>query len=378
MKKVVASILILSIILSLFQPIVLAEEKMEMPEKPTGYDTNDYSSFTVQNEKDNTIQNTTRQARTNQTSGEVIANILSAITDIVCFTIISTISRVSADNFLDSYTFSIYDTVQNKIQLFDANYLLDSGNTNVIHNKIKDQVQIRYLTIRNLASILSLVMLIYIGIRMALSTLSEDKARYKKMLSGWIQSFILIFVMHYLILFSMVLAKNMVNIISSIKVSGVFGAQGEYDIISNSFESIVTKYGWDILPQTILFVALTYYQCKFFTLYLKRAISVAFLIIISPLITVTYSIDKAGDGRAQAFGAWIKEFEVNMFIQPLHALLYLIFIASAGTVASKAPLLYVVFFMALGRGEKVIKGLFDARGLKSIGSMGKGKGKKVA
>lgn len=49
---------------------------------------------------------------------------------------------------------------------------------------------------------------------------------------------------------------------------------------------------------------------------------------------------------------------------------------SASEVIVRAPILAVVFFMGLSRGEKVVKEIFNARGMKSIHSMGKGKKKK--
>lgn len=81
-------------------------------------------------------------------------------------------------------------------------------------------------------------------------------------------------------------------------------------------------------------------------------------------------------GKAQAFSNWFQELEVNIFIQPLHALLYGMFFMSASEVIVRAPILAVVFFMGLSRGEKVVKEIFNARGMKSIHSMGKGKKKK--
>lgn len=54
-------------------------------------------------------------------------------------------------------------------------------------------------------------------------------------------------------------------------------------------------------------------------------ITVGFLIIIAPLITITYSIDKIGDGKAQALNAWLKEISYNILIQPFHCVIYLAF-----------------------------------------------------
>ncbi len=40
------------------------------------------------------------------------------------------------------------------------------------------------------------------------------------------------------------------------------------------------------------------------------------LIIIAPLITITYSMDKMKDGQAQALNTWMREFMFNVLIQP--------------------------------------------------------------
>jgi len=58
--------------------------------------------------------------------------------------------------------------------------------------------------------------------------------------------------------------------------------------------------------------------------------TIAFLIIIAPLVTVTYSIDKIGDGKSQALNAWLKEFSYTVLIQPFHCITYLA-LGSIGT-----------------------------------------------
>ena len=102
---------------------------------------------------------------------------------------------------------------------------------------------------------------------------------------------------------------------------------------------------------------------------MKRLLSTALLLLISPLISATYCIDKVKDDKAQAYKNWLKEFLVNVFIQPLHAIIYIVFIASAAEIAAAAPLLAILFFGALSRGEKIIKNIFNMRGLSSINSI---------
>lgn len=62
--------------------------------------------------------------------------------------------------------------------------------------------------------------------------------------------------------------------------------------------------------------------------YVKRTIVLGFLIIIAPLITITYSIDKMGDGKSQALNTWMREFIFTVIIQPFHCIIYLVFYSS--------------------------------------------------
>lgn len=103
---------------------------------------------------------------------------------------------------------------------------------------------------------------------------------------------------------------------------------------------------------------LVYYQVKFFIVYFKRLLEVGFLISISPLVTITYSIDKVGDGRAQAYKAWLTKIIYNIFIQLIHAIVYVVFIFSAAEIAKTVPIIGILFLTTLSRTEKIIKTTF--------------------
>ena len=70
---------------------------------------------------------------------------------------------------------------------------------------------------------------------------------------------------------------------------------------------------------------LLFQTISFLVAYIKRMFKIGFLIIIAPLITITYSIDKIGDGKAQALNTWLKEFAYNILLQPFQCILYLVF-----------------------------------------------------
>lgn len=135
-----------------------------------------------------------------------------------------------------------------------------------------------------------------------------------------------------------------------------------FDTLGYSVSTVFTSF--------IFLLIIIYYTIKFLIMYIRRMLTVGFLIAISPLITITYAIDKAGDGQAQAFSAWMKEFVTNVFIQSIHALMYLVFIFSAIFIANEAPLLAIIFFGLLSRAEKIARNIiFQKIGGGTLGSL---------
>ena len=57
--------------------------------------------------------------------------------------------------------------------------------------------------------------LLYIGIRMMLSTVASDKAKYKQMLIDWLVGMCLLFFMHYIMAFSVTITKKITEVVKS-------------------------------------------------------------------------------------------------------------------------------------------------------------------
>ena len=286
-----------------------------------------------------------------------IVNIITVIPQAINQLLDMFIETTTLDNDVDRFT--IYDTVLGHYDLFNIDY------TN-IDGKISDDPtlieQMRFYVIRfygltrRLSVAASLFVLIYIGIRMAVSTIAEDKAKYKKMLVNWVASLVLVYVMFLLVIgLSFILQKGL-QIVNDIAVSWKVDTI-ENDIYSGAISNFTGK-GFNVFTSFVIICILTWYQIKFFIYYLKRTLEVNFLIIVSPLVTITYSIDKIGDNRAQAFGAFVKELVTKCSMQLIHAVLYIVFIATAGVIAVKEPLLALLFFAALSRAEKITRRIF--------------------
>lgn len=53
---------------------------------------------------------------------------------------------------------------------------------------------------------------------------------------------------------------------------------------------------------------------------------------------------------------------MQIFIQPIHLIIYIIFIYSAGEIAKEVPLLAIFFLIALDNGEKIIRSALKIKG----------------
>jgi len=279
-----------------------------------------------------------------------------------------TIERVIF-NRLPLVNINYFDTNSTyKIGTGDAETLLGASPSNTV---IKNSVTKWFVLCRLLALIIGLLVLIYIGIRMAISTVAGDKATYKKMLVGWVESVIVLFLLHYILIVIINIGEVFLNICVNLRyiIMERGGKSFETIIMDTIYMDLFRYSGFKILQYSIIFWFLVFIQLKFFFTYFKRFLMVGFLIAIAPLITITYSIDKIGDGRAQAFSLWFREMLINIFIQPIHAIIYLVFIFTAGAIAEAAPFIGLVFLLALGSAEKMIKSVFSLNDAISIRSL---------
>lgn len=270
--------------------------------------------------------------------------------------------------------FTILSLVLGYYDIFDI-YFFDDVNEayqgkDTFNTVLKGKISELYVAMRTIALVISVFSLVYIGIRMAIATVSTDKARYKKLLKSWFVGFVLIFILHYIAIFVMELSKLFQQIIAQVAQNLEIQTDFEYNIVNRVSTNYTdaSKIGFASITSVIIYWMMIYYQLKFFIMYIFRELEIAILIIISPLITVTYSIDKSADGRSQVFNTWCKELASEIFLQNLHCIAYLVFVISAGNIALKSPILAIIFFAALTRVEKIVKNVFkiQGRGLKDI------------
>lgn len=290
--------------------------------------------------------------------------------------------------------FTIERTVFNDVSLFYIN-VFNSNDTyeigmagatktiaqNDIVKRLTESVAGWYYTCRTLAMMINLIVLVYVGIRMAFSTIASEEAKYKKMLIDWLSSMLILFLLNYIMYAMIWLGEFVINILYYLRQGLIdAGNEGfEAKILDDIYGMISFQGGVSVFLYSLFFWFLTAIHIKFFLTYIKRLFSVMFLTVIAPFITVTYPIDKIGDGKAQAFEKWFSEYMINVAIQPIHAAIYLVFVFTAGKIAAQSPLISMLFLLSLGRIENIVRNIFqitDSVTSANIDSARKGGGRK--
>lgn len=261
----------------------------------------------------------------------------------------------------------------NRVPALDINFITPSVQTGNKETDEKMNVAIKlrptiaswYVAIRNLAVVGLLSVLVYLGIRMLLTSIAADRAKYKKMLVDWIVAVCIVITMQYIMSFALTLTETITAMIASdagktVLVNVTTGQAFSFNANLMSYVRFMIQCVdfFDKITFFFLYLMLIIYSIRFTWVYLKRVVNMAFLTLMAPLVALTYPIDKVSDGKAQAFNMWLKEFSYNALIQPLHLLLYIVLLSSATELAVNNPLYAIVCLGFIIAAEKLLKKMF--------------------
>lgn len=229
---------------------------------------------------------------------------------------------------------------------------------------------------------------------MLLTTVAQEKAKYVNMLKDWFIGLCLLFLIHYIMAFSVTLVNKLTNVVKT-----SVGSNGYVEVLEDKdgedgklckavkdlgYESAISTggdgktyvswptnlmgslrlklqmedYGAQYIGYGICFIILCLFTLYFTIVYAKRLLHMAFLTLIAPMVALTYCIDKINDGQAQGFNKWLKEYIFNLLIQPMHLLLYFILVTSAFELAGKNIIYSLVALGFMIPAEKLLRGLF--------------------
>ena len=307
----------------------------------------------------------------------------------------------------------------NKIPLLDVNIINpntyyttdDNGNEVEVKNSpvniLQKTISSWYSILRNIATVAFLSVLVYIGIRIIISSVASEKAKYKQMLMDWIVGLCLLFFMHYIMSFLLFSTEKITDLLDinngeviienkDIDIMGKYNGNNAkvVDIVNyynkDKENNVVNSLSWRTdmagyirylaqsnikttsvstrMGLSILYVTLVIYTYIFMFQYLKRLLSIIFLTLISPFVALAYPLDKVGDGKAQAFNMWFKEYLINLLIQPMHLILYTVLVGSSIELATDHPIYAIVVFGFMLQAEKLIKKMFKLDRADTVGN----------
>lgn len=285
------------------------------------------------------------------------------------------------------FTFSAEDIFAGKIDLLSIDFISGNSGINVDEdgnpqanqhkgwNNLRRVIAEWYKVIRMITIIGLLSILIYTGIKIIVSSNANNKAKYKEMILNWFIAVVLAFSMHYIMAFII----NVVNEIAGLLAKSV--GMVEVDAGGTVFVTNLIGLARFQMQQInftakvghlVIYIALIVYTFKFTFIYLQRLLKMAFLTIISPLVALTYPIDKM-NGKAQGFEIWLREYIFNALLQIVHSILYYVLVSSSLSLAVYNPIYGIVALLFISHAEKLLKKIFGfskARGGTVGGIMG--------
>ena len=173
-----------------------------------------------------------------------------------------------------------------------------------------------YIGFRNLAIVGLLSVLVYLGIRILISTAATDKAKYKESIQDWLVALCLVFVIHFIMSGILMLSDKVTELLSGSdslfftvtaqdkdgngpkrKVNGEENKE-ELKPFNTNLTGLIRLRSQGEDPDSttayaIMYLVIVGYTGVFTFMYFKRFLYIAFLTMIAPLVALTYPIDKA-------------------------------------------------------------------------------------
>lgn len=317
--------------------------------------------------------------------GDAIGGIVSAPVEWIRNAIISTIVGAFSAAQLAIYSVAgsagvngdvnVYitplDIFFNKFALTDINIFstqtsdgtqLDSDN---LVYKIRTNAAMWYYVFRAVSIGILLIVLFVTLIRiLSNSSTIKQKAQAKQSITDWLVSLVLVMFMHLLIIFVITLNNTFVGILE--------GAANNTDLsdLTEAIRNVCFSENYIMsMAGLIVYVLLIFQTIKYLLVYILRFLTTLFLMIISPIVPITYAREKANGGRAIALNGWLREFLYNVFIQLIHCVIYIVMVSTAmealqgqtsvtGLDDLAGAIIAIIAMFFIGTAEKLLREIF--------------------
>ena len=264
-------------------------------------------------------------------------------------------SSLGTGDFVEYGDVFISTIIYNELPIVDANIFNSESENPLFKNAetgMSGVVKQWYQITRMMAIAASLVVLVYVAIKILLASTGQSKAKYTELLKDWLLSLLLIFSLHYVMAAILFCSDWIVQFFGN--ASSTFS----YDYIKEQ------ALAWNAtsIMYAIVWLVLLAYTFVFLVLYIKRLILICFFVVISPLIVILSTINKLRGKGGGVLDYWLKQFIANVVMQPMDALLFAIIASSISILAASGqPLLALALVMAFFPLRSWITQFFDQK-----------------
>lgn len=229
-----------------------------------------------------------------------------------------------------------------------------------------------------IAVVAYVTMLLYMAVRIILSSTGKDMAKYKKLFADWVVGVMILFLFPYVIRYTIKINDAVVSYIGNLRKNVVSIEEPEiidypgglafpFSYVGSegaAAQDYMAKMKENALETGKLMYVLCWFLMikelvAFLIIYLKRVLTTLFLIVVFPLVTISYAIDKIADGKSQAFNTWMKEFILNVFLQTFHAINYVVIMGIIFAISADNFIFILIGLTYLSNGDKIMRGIFS-------------------
>lgn len=278
----------------------------------------------------------------------------------------------------------------NRLPFFDPNFI--NPDPEAPTAIMKGIIANMYDSFVVIAIAMFIVIAMIIGIKLAISSIATEKAKYKQAILTWVMGILILLSMKWIIAGIFLINEQIVSMVFNISL----GEETEFKVLSlnnipligstietifnffgsnspeiggvNGYLGFTLKFllegiGGNIISSIVAFVVLGQ-TISIIVTYTKRVFYSIMLGMLAPLIVVADTINKSLGKSSTILSNWFKQFVITVFIQTFHAMFMLIILMMIKAIAGSSfnsmmqAVIIIALTTALVKFEKTIKQLF--------------------
>ena len=122
------------------------------------------------------------------------------------------VKNENSSTMLSQYTYYYYVYEGNAVEEVFTD-IVDTKTSTA--GQLQGAISTWYKALRVIALVGLLSVLVYVGIRIILSSTGQEKAKYKKMITDWLVAICLLFILHYIMAFTMQITDSILDIFNN-------------------------------------------------------------------------------------------------------------------------------------------------------------------